>query len=377
MDSDRRRLLAVLFSVGIAVGGVAAWWRWRQAAMPRLVEVRVVLQGSGEAVASDRLRLLPAGSRVRAAAVVTFRRGAAPVRRICALPEAELDRRRVAVEPLSNWPASGGVLRATWYTVEPSLFGGSGVGAAQVERLAYKDFLAPEMRQYLITEVGFESHNDDFLAEPLAGNRLAGGMFRFKVRIGAYRSESDLVARESVASPGAGEALAGAVPGVAIAVALPAGVSSELGRHLRLGCFTFAPGCWPGGGSGWPLRLSPAELVAQGLIVTPQAVAAAAACGDPLAWPWREPEPIDVIVGGGLAGSNGSALRWGREVAGGDALRAGERFLTLIEDDGDGVLSGGDSVLFAWRQPARIAPLTSALGDDGAALELLRKASGS
>jgi hypothetical protein len=376
VDSDRRRLLAILFSVGLLVGGVAGWWRWRQAAMPRLVEVRVVLLGTGEAVASDRVRLLPAGSRVRAAALVTFRRGAGPVRRICALPAVELDHRRVVVEPLSAWPAAGGVLRATWYTVEPSLFGGLGVDAAAVEKLAYKDFLGPELRRTLITEVAFESHNDDFLADPLAGNRLAGGMFRFKVRVGAYRSASDLVARESVSSPGAEEALAGAVPGIAVAAALPAGVSAEIGRYLRLGCFTFAPGCWPGGGPGWPLLLSPAELVAHGLIATPQAVAAAAAGGDPLAWPWREPEPLEAAAEGRLAGSSGLVLRWGKEVAAGDALRSGEHFLTLIGDDGDGVLSGGDSVLFAWRQPARVAPLASALADEGGAIELLRKAHG-
>jgi hypothetical protein len=123
---------------------------------------------------------------------------------------------------------------------------------------------------------------------------------------------------------------------------------------------------WPDGGPGWPLALSPRELVRRRLIVTPEAFANAAAAGDPLAAPWRAPMTME-LTGSELRGvTPREKLQWGSDVHPGDAVNCGARWATLIADDGDGVLSLADRALFAWVGPARFATLAEALGGPGA-----------
>jgi hypothetical protein len=374
MDRSWRPALLIALALIAALATAVGWWNWKQSRLPRLVSVRVVLQASGESVASNRMRLLPAGSTVEAAAVVSFRAGSGPERRVCGLSPVELDGVRVAVEPLADWPKGVSCLRAAWYTVEPSLFGWTGVGPGDArERLAYRDFLAPELGRGLVAEVPLVAHDDDFLSAELAGNRLPAGVLRVKVRVSSYRGSDELVPKESVASPGAQEILTARVPGFAVELRPLPGVAPGVARLLRLGCFTFAPGVWPDGGPGWPLAATPSQLVARGLIVTPQALAAAAAGGDPLHWPWRRESRLQVR-GDALLGPERLPLRWGKEVTPGDAVRSQDRFYALVADDGDGVLSLGDRVLFAWKQPAYFASLADALGSVPPALELLRLA---
>ena len=365
MDSDLRRLVVVV--------AVVAALTWRSVKAPRLVEVRVVTLAAGETVATDRLRPVPRGERVEAAAVIAYRRGEeGPVHYICGLPEVELDGHRVAVEPLASWPSSGGSLRGLWYTVEPSHLGGAGVTAATAaDVLAYKDFLAMEMGRKVTAVVSLEAHDDDFLGEPAPGNELGGGVIRLKVRVGAYKQESDLVSSQALSSPGASDILTGKVPGIVVGVPFPPGIDPGVARYLRLACFTFAPGVWPGGGAGWTLALTPEQLVAGGYVVTPESLAAAAV-GSPLESAWSAPV---AVVSDGTAWrsrSGGAPLRWGADVTAGDALRAEGRYLVLVRDDGDGLLSLGDTVLFAWQNPAQTAPLGVAFPPDVERADLLR-----
>jgi hypothetical protein len=372
MSEERRTLLIVLAVLVGAVVAVILWWHHRTTLMPHLVGVAVVTRAPGETVATDRVRLVPPGSKVEAAAVVTFRRGAQPLERLCAFDEVEVGGQRLSVSPPSAWPVSGGFLRAHWFTVEPSIFGAMDVTAAQAEgTLAYKDFLAPEMGRALRSPVTLEAHNDDFLATPLAGNLLGAGPIRLKVWVGAYPQETDIIARESVSSPGAEDIFNGTVAGVVVGIPVPAGVDPGVARFLRLGCFTFLSTVWPDGGPDWPLPLPPAAMVRRGLLVTPRTLAAGA-LGDVLGNPWIA--DIEVVARGpdwAAAGSS-SPLRWETDVSAGDSLRVGERYIVLLEDDGDGVLSLGDRVMFAWEQPARIGPLAAAIPADAVKAVLLR-----
>ena len=372
MDSDLRRLLVVVAVLAAVVAAVVVALRWRTVKAPRLVEVRVVTLAPGDKTATDRLRAVPAGTEVEAAAVIAYRRGDdGPVRWICGLPDVELDGRHVEVEPISSWPSSGGSLRGLWFKVEPSHLGGSAVtAAAAADVVAYKDFLALEMGRKVTATVSMEAHDDDFLGKPAPGNELGGGVIRLKVRVGAYKQESDVISSQSMSSPGEADVFGGKIPGIVVTLPFPAGVRPDVSRYLRLACFTFAPGVWPDGGPGWPFPLGPAKMVAGGYIVTPETLAAAAV-GDPLGEPWRA--PVRVVSDGTAwrAASGGKPLRWGGDVRVGDALRADGRYVVLLKDDGDGLLSLGDSVLFAWDEPAQVAPLGVALPANAERADLL------
>jgi hypothetical protein len=372
---DRHTLLAVLAVVTAAVAGAVAWSWWRESGTPVLREVAVVYRADGEAVASDRARRLPAGARVEAAAVVSFTRRGGPVRRLCALAPVEVGGERVPVDTPAAWPRGYGALRATWFTVEPAVFGALGIAAATADRLRYQEFLAPELGQSLLVRPAFESHNDDFLSAPLAGNTVAAGPLRLKARVGVYRRDTDVLPLQAISSAGAGALVAGGVPTVVAELPEAPGIDPAVAELLRLAAFTFAPGVWPDGGPGWPLPLPPRELVRRRLIATPQAIAAAAACGDPVAAPWGAPATLAVIGGELRHAATGGRVRWEREASAGDAVSLGERWAVLVADDGDGILSPGDRVLFAWAAPARFGPLAEALGGPqaGSSPVLLRR----
>jgi hypothetical protein len=175
-----------------------------------------------------------------------------------------------------------------------------------------------------------------------------------------------------VSSPGAAELLAGGVPTVVVELPAMPGIDPAAAALLRLAAFTFAPGVWPDGSVGWPLPLSPRELVERGVIATPDALAAVAAAGDPLAAPWRTPQRLALAGCELRAAGAASRVRWGLDVTPGDAVTAGQRWAVLVADDGDGSLSLGDRALFAWAATARFGTLAEALGgpEPGAALAL-------
>jgi hypothetical protein len=371
MTTETRRLVVVFAVLALAAVAVAAWWFARTARAPHLVAVRVVFRGAGETIASDRSRSVPQGVKEEVAALVSYRRGRkGSLHYLCAFSPVEVDGKEVEPEGPASWPSSGGVLRALWYSVEPALPGWKDLTAKEADKVAYKDFLANEMGRGLEAEMGWEVHADDFLARALPGDALPGGVYRVKVRVSSYPTKDDIVPTESVSSPGAADIWGGTVPTVVRTTEIP-GTSAAVSRYLHLGCFTFARGTWPAGGSGWPLPLTPQQIVERGFAVTPRSVAAVAAGSDPLGNPWQQPVEVRAR-GDGWVGPHGRVLRWGRDVHAGDALRVGDAYFSLLADDGDGLLSLGDTVLFAWMQPAYTAPLGIALASEATTLELLR-----
>ncbi len=368
MESETRSAVRIFSLLVAGVLVVIGWWSWRQATRPHLEAVRVVFRGGDEAVASDAWRVFPAGTPVELYAVVTYRRGTGAPRHLCPHAAVEVGGQRLEVEPLAAWPASGGELRASWYTVEPSLLGWQDIGPETADKLAYRDFLAPELGRELAARFDFAARNDDFLARTVAGNAMPGGTFRIKVRVGSYRTADSLLPQEAVGSPGAEVVFSGAVPAFVVHAPLPAGLAAALSPLLRLGCFTFRPGVWEGG-EGWPLPLPPSRLAAAGYITTPEHFAAAAAGGVG----WGAPVVLEATASGWRR-RGGDLLRWGVDVAAGDALRRNGRYAVLLADDGDGLLSLADEAIFAWGEPARLAPVAMALGSVDGAVELLPKA---
>jgi hypothetical protein len=353
VSEDTRRLLAIFLTVVGLVGAVLALWQRREQLRPQLEQATVVFWVEGEGPARQELPPVPAGAKVWAGALLQFRQGKGPVRTLCPFPEVQLSGQLLRPEPPSAWPASYGVLKAQWFTVEPALFGGEGVAAESAEKLAYGEFAAPELGSELRAPLPPEPHNDDFLADPLPGNRLAGGCYRLKVKVSAYRDPRDVLPWASIGSPGAAQVES--VPTLCQLAPVPQGVHPKVVMAFRCSVFTFAAGVWPEGGQGWPLPLSPRELVASGLVMTPQAVAALAAVGDPLAEPWEPPVPVTLSAG--VVEVKGRALRWGADLRPGDALTWAGRWAVAWEDDGNDLLDGADRVLFAWMQPPRLVTL--------------------
>ena len=353
MNEDTRRLLVILLTlVGVVLAALAFWQRHEQL-RPQLESVEVVFWVEGEGPAAQELALVPAGAKVWAGALVQFRQGKRPPHYLCPFPEVQVRGELLRPEPPSAWPESYGVLKAQWFTVEPALFGGEGIAAESADKLAYGEFAAPELGSELRAPLPPEPHNDDFLADPLPGNRLAGGCYRLKVKVSAYRDPRDVLPWASLGSPGAGELAR--VGTFCQQAPVPRGIHPHVVKAFRCGVFTFAPGVWPSGGPGWSLAFSPKELVSSGLVMTPQAVAALAAVGDPLAEPW-EP-PLAAVLDEGVWEVRGRPLRWGRDVMPGDALTWSGRWAVAWEDNGNGLLDLADRVLLAWMQPPRLLPL--------------------
>lgn len=354
MNGEYRRLLLVATTIVALVLVAVAWWRRHEDRRPQLLEVAVVFLPEGGDVARPAPPPVAERVRVLAGALLQFRQGKGRVRYLCPFPHVLWQGQSLAPEPPSAWPKGYGVLKAHWFTVEPAFFGGENITAASAEKLAYQDFAAPELGNDLLTLVEPEAHNDDFLTEPVKGNTLGGGFWRLKVKVSVYRNPHDLLPWASVSSPGAGQLTK--VPALGRFAPVPSGVHRNVSLAFRCGVFTFAPEVWPSGGEGWPGLLDPKKLVAGFFAMTPKAVAALAAVGDPFAEPWTSPKTLFLMDGRWLAG-NGWPTRWGSEVMPGDALTWSGRWAVAWKDEGNGILDEGDEVLLAWMQPPRLIPL--------------------
>ncbi len=354
VSEESRRLLVVMGILTLAVVGALGFWRHHEAQRPQLLSVAVVFLPEGEETARPEWQPLPPERPVRAGALLKFRQGRGVVRYLCPFPKVFWHEAVITPEPLSAWPSAYGVLKAQWFTLEPAFFGGEVTDRFSAGKLAYGELAAPELGTGLQVLVQAEAHNDDFLTEPLAGNTLGGGIWRLKVKVGAYRDANDLLPWASVSSAGAQEVhTASGLPRMA---PLPEGINPRLALAFRCAVFTFTPGVWPSGGEGWPWALSPEEMVRQLLVLTPQGMAALAAVGDPLADPWDAPQSLR-WRGGKWVDRGGRRLRWGKEVAVGDALSWSGRWAVLWADDGSGLLDAGDRVLVGWQQPPRLADI--------------------
>ncbi|MFN3413633.1 MAG: hypothetical protein ACK42L_06190 [Thermoanaerobaculum sp.] len=354
MSEETRRVLLVAAALVLLVAAVLAFWRRHESLRPQLLHAAVVFWVEGEEWASDDLGPRQPQEPVWAGVLLQFRQGKGPVRFLCPFSKVRWQGQELHPEPLAGWPSAYGLLKAQWFTLEPAFFGWEGVNAGSAEKLAYSEFAAPEMGSELKALVTNEAHNDDFLTQPVAGNTLSGGVTRLKVKVGAYARPQDLLPWASVSSPGAKEVAA--VPALWRLADVPEGVNPKVSLAFRCGVFSFAPGFWPEGGPGWPLSLSPRELVVRNLIMTPKAVAALAAVGDPWAEPWAPPRPL--VAGNGLWLPEGrKPLRWREDVVPGDAVTWSGRWAVLWADDGNGTLDLADTVLLAWNQPPRLLTL--------------------
>ncbi len=355
MSEETRRVLWVAAVIVFLVAAVLGFWQRHETLRPQLLDASVVFWVEGEDWASEDVGPRQPQDRVWAGVLLRFQQGKRPAQVLSPFPRVRWRGEEVYPQPLTAWPSGYGLLKAQWFTLEPAFFGWEGVDAASADKLAYGEFSAPEMGSALKALVTAEAHNDDFLTRPVAGNTLSGGLTRLKVRVSAYARAEDLLPWASVASPGAREIAE--VPALWRVAHVPKGVDPRVCLAFRRGVFTFAPGVWPEGGTGWPLPLSPKELVARHLIMTPQAVAALAAVGDPLAEPWLPPHRLELRDGRWL-GESGRPLLWTTQVAAGDALSWSGRWAVLWADNGNGTLDLGDTVLLAWQQPPRLMNLS-------------------
>jgi hypothetical protein len=193
------------------------------------------------------------------------------------------------------------------------------------------------------------------------------------VTAGTYR----LYARAEVSEAGGLKALQAAVsPGAddaddRLTVRISRRLESDWGLNPEVGELFRLPSIEPAlDDSGDPEAI--ADLVARRRAVSSRSFALAAS---PMARSVGEPTADNRIV---LAGdppvatfSDGRPLAWFGEIVPGSILRSDIHWLVAVRDDGNGRLDGGDLVAQAWRRPAAIVPLSSAVESDSEAFHLV------
>jgi hypothetical protein len=73
-----------------------------------------------------------------------------------------------------------------------------------------------------------------------------------------------------------------------------------------------------------------------------------------------------------LVTRRGRTLSWRTEIRRGDLLRSGDRWIVLLEDDGNRVLDLADTVLHCWGEPPKLTTLLTALDPEAATAQLYR-----
>ncbi|MGH9380170.1 MAG: hypothetical protein ACRD2Z_06110 [Thermoanaerobaculia bacterium] len=324
MDKDSQRLVwiaaGVLFAAVVAVLVVP---RARETLAPEPVRAFVAIEVDGEGVARTGDLELTSGMGFRLHAVIEAVRRGGEALYYTEAPALEIDGEPVPAERVRPWDRSLEA-RVLWFGVEgvpPFVAGGDreAIGAVRFQEIFRADW----------PQAWSVPGSVEPTSERLARGRDAHGPFPFgtaayQVRVLLYGPESEIRARQRLASPG-GEALAtGSDPVARVEVTLP-------GRLAAASRVFGLPQIEPAEGSPLPPAL--ARLLEQGLAFR-RAQVLAATLGDAdrrweeLAWETVDPE---------------AGPPWGEEgVEPGDLVRAGGRVVILYRDQGDGRLGRGD-----------------------------------
>jgi hypothetical protein len=114
------------------------------------------------------------------------------------------------------------------------------------------------------------------------------------------------------------------------------------------------------------------DLVSDRLAVSSWTLAAVAVTGEPELDPDILTPLGEVTEADDRLQRLGRALTWQSEVRRGDLMQSGNRWIVLLEDDGNGVLDLADTVLHCWGQPPKLTTLLTALDPEATTAQLYR-----
>jgi hypothetical protein len=375
MASDNRLPILIFVALVVLVSSPVIYRTVQDRLQPKLVEARIVTATNRDPVFRAGPRHVAPGDRVEVAVALRLERIGGRSTWMAPGPELVLDDVPIDHVESGTWPVRRRDVRVFWFTVECVNVGGDLSPDNVMKRMEYRAFLAPEMGRGLRATRYPEAHNDDHLGVPHDSTPVDAGTLRLYARIEVFDPERDAKAEQVVSTASTDRLLEPDFPAVHRAATCPHGIDPVVGELFLL------PGYEPVElpSDAWndvttsAMGLTFTELVERRLVVSSFTFAATAVTGTPVMDP-------DALVSLGTLTWNAGALQirrrrllWLDDVAPGDLLRRGSQWIVLLEDDGNGWLDAGDTVLHSWRRPAARTTLGAILEDGPAELELLRR----
>ncbi len=343
---------------------------------PVLAEARVVTATSSDPVFREGPRHLAAGETADAALVLRITRRGQDDQWLAPVGELVIDGEEVAHLEETSWPDDDRVIRVFWFSVESTNLGGRLTAEDAEERFRYRTFLAPEMGRDLHAARMPETHNDDFIGQPVAAPEGAGTI-RLYARVEVVENADKMRSLQSVTTLDVSHILVPEFPALYRAADFPGPIHETAGELFRLPGFEpqdDPPGSW-NEVTVTALGRQFTELVSERMVVSSWTLAAVAVSGSADLDPTRlSPLGQLSIPDEGRVLRRGRPLTWKHDIAPGDLLNHGAHWIVLLEDDGNGVLDTADTVLHCWGRPPARTTLFAALDPAVTSVDLLRYA---
>ena len=334
------------------------------ASRPEPVAAHVAIEVVGEGVARTGVVAVDPGSEVRLHAVLEAHSEDGEAFYYTDAPALELAGRPVASESLSTW-AGPRCAQVLWLTLEPERRYVELAGPERLERFAYDAFARPEWGRGWIAEAEFELSSQQDL-EVNAGRTVDFGTRFVQAWVELSEQRDAILPQERFKSPGP-EVLLENPASVTTLVLRSQGPLGAAQRAFGLAQLELAPELSEEGSSeaASAVRERLRALHEQGLAFS--RIELLRDLTDDAGRPFAELAWSPVELGAGAG--------WGNDVAPGDLLRVGVRWVVLLEDAAEGapgVLDGADRGL-DFEQGASVVRLSEVFVGDGV-VELARLA---
>jgi len=329
---------------------------------------------SGDPVFRTGPRRIHDGESVELAVALRLSRAGTEDQWLAPVAEMVIDDRHVKHIESAEWPDEGRLVRVFWFSVESSILGGSLTAENAGQRLRYRTYLAPEMGRGLRATGLPDNHNDDHIGERAEGVAERSGTVRLYARAEIVERQKDIQALSTATTRGVEHLLEPHFPTIFRTADLGEGISVTAGELFGLPGFEprdDPPGTWNEvTAAAFGRRFT--DLVSDRLAVSSWTLAAVAVTGEPELDPDLLTPLGEVTEAGDRLQRRGRALTWQSEVRRGDLMQSGDRWIVLLEDDGNGVLDLADTVLHCWGEPPKLTTLLTALDPEATTAQLYR-----
>jgi len=346
----------------------------REQRRPMITEARIVMATSEDPVFRTGARRITNLETVEIALALRLSGAGAEDRWLAPVVELVIDGRQVRHIESDDWPDEGRLVRAFWFSIESSIRGGRLTADDAGDRLRYRTYLAPEMGRGLRATGLPVTHNDDHIGDGAEGVGESSGTVRLYARAEVVENEKAIQPLSAATTLGVEHLLDSQFPAVFRTADFGEGVSETAGELFGLPGFEpedDPPGTWNEVTvAAFGRRFT--DLVADRIAVSSWTLAAVAVTGEPVLDPDTLTPLGEVTEADDQVTRRGRTLSWRTEIRRGDLLRSGDRWIVLLEDDGNRVLDLADTVLHCWGEPPKLTTLLTALDPEAATAQLYR-----
>jgi hypothetical protein len=346
----------------------------REQRRPIMIEARIVMATAEDPVYRTGARRVNDQEMVEVALALRLSRSGREDQWLAPVADLVIDGRRTDHLETATWPDEGRLVRVFWFSIESSILGGRLTVENAGDRLRYRSYLAPEMGREMRAIRLPDNHNDDHIGERIDSVIERPGTVRLYARIEVVEKEMDILALSAAATRGVDHILEPDFPALYRTADLGSGISETAGELFGLPGFEpqdDPPGSWNEVTmAAFGRRFT--DLVADRLAVSSWTLAAVAVTGEPELDRDTLTPLGEVAVSDDRLERRGRALDWQREVQRGDLLQSGERWIVLLEDNGNQILDPADTVLHCWGRPPERTTLFTALDPKATTAQLYR-----